>query len=136
VASLVLLDTHVIVWLITGDKRLGRETRMLLDKSITTGIAAISAISVYEFSWIISRRQISLGVSADTALDRLTHSGIQTLDMSGAIARLGAEMPLTHGDPIDRIIAATALTLDALLLTADEKLLAAELSVSMHDARL
>jgi PIN domain nuclease of toxin-antitoxin system len=136
VASLVLLDTHVIVWLITGDKRLGRETRMLLDKSITTGIAAISAISVYEFSWIISRRQISLGVSADTALDRLTHSGIQTLDMSGAIARLGAAMPFTHGDPMDRIIAATAMALDALLVTADEKLLAAELAVSVHDASL
>ena len=134
--SVVLLDTHVIIWLITGDRRLGRETRILLNKSIATGIAAISAISVYEFSWIVSRRQVGLGVSANTALDRLTDAGIRTLDMSGAIARLGAAMPLTHGDPMDRIIAATAMALDALLVTADEKLLATELSVSVHDARL
>jgi PIN domain nuclease of toxin-antitoxin system len=50
-------------------------------------------------------------------------AGIRELPLTGEIAILAGGLESLHGDPADRIIAATAIAHDATLMTADEKLL-------------
>jgi PIN domain nuclease of toxin-antitoxin system len=136
VSSLVLFDTHVVIWSIAGDRRLGPETRSLLRNAINTGIAAISAATVYEFAWIVLKRRAAIDRPYPEALEGLSKAGVRTVGIDDATARTGASLDLGHGDPIDRFIAATALQTDGLLVTADRSLLEARFSLKTHDARL
>ena len=55
--------------------------------------------------------------------------------LSAEIALLAAELNELHGDPFDRIIVATALVEEAILLTADRPLLAWPGEMRRQDAR-
>ena len=57
------------------------------------------------------------------------------MPLSAEIALLAAELEDLHGDPIDRIIVATALIEDAVLLTADHAILEWSGKVRRQDAR-
>ncbi len=50
-------------------------------------------------------------------------AGASELPLTGEIAILASELDGLHSDPADRFIAATAITRDATLVTADERLL-------------
>jgi PIN domain nuclease of toxin-antitoxin system len=54
--------------------------------------------------------------------DILTSMGMTVLPITADIAELSQNALFTHGDPADRLIAATALAHRAPLITADEKL--------------
>jgi PIN domain nuclease of toxin-antitoxin system len=136
VSSLVLFDTHVVIWSIAGDRRLGPETRSLLRSTINAGIAAISVASVYELAWVVLQQRAAIDQTYPDALEGLSKAGVRTVDINDATARTAAALDLGHGDPIDRFIAATALQTDGLLVTADRKLLEARLPLKTHDARL
>lgn len=51
-------------------------------------------------------------------------SGFREIVLGGEIAVLAATLPDLHRDPADRFLVATALSINATLLTADRKLLA------------
>jgi PIN domain nuclease of toxin-antitoxin system len=136
VSSLVLFDTHVIIWLIAGDRRLGLETRRLLQNAISAGVAAISSAVVYEFVWIATQGRAKMDTPYPDVLKGITQAGLHILDIDEHAARSAAELALTHGDPIDRFIAAGALNRAGLLVTADRKLLDAAIGIKTHDARL
>ncbi len=55
--------------------------------------------------------------------------------MPAEIAMRAAELDELHGDPIDRIIVATAIVEGALLLTADRRILDWPGSMRRQDAR-
>ena len=56
--------------------------------------------------------------------NRIVSLGAREVGMSAQIAMGAVELEGMHGDPIDRIIVATALAEDAILLTADRAILA------------
>jgi PIN domain nuclease of toxin-antitoxin system len=60
--------------------------------------------------------------------------GIRELPLTGDAAIAAAGFGL-HGDPADRLIAATAWIADATLVTADERLLEWQHPLRRHDAR-
>lgn len=64
----------------------------------------------------------------------LLQQGLLELPLTGDIAIRAAELKSLHGDPADRLIAATALQHSLSLLTADEKLLNCKLAVKRYDA--
>ena len=51
---MILLDTHVVVRYLAGDKRFGRRTVAAVDKALADGEAFVSAISFWEIamSWL------------------------------------------------------------------------------------
>jgi PIN domain nuclease of toxin-antitoxin system len=121
-----LLDTHVMLWWLSDDRKLPREHAKLLERSERSGTAVgFSAISLWEIAKLVERRRIELDQSVDDSLEQLETSAFVTiLPLTGRVAvestRLGARF---HSDPIDQVIVATARCHGLTLLTVDERII-------------
>ena len=119
---MILLDTHVALWIAT-DTSLGKHSRALVEQALTEDGLAISAISFWEISLLISKNRFKTLKTAATLRAELLDTGIVELPLIGPIAILAVHLQNLHGDPADRFIAATAIAHNAILMTADKPLL-------------
>jgi PIN domain nuclease of toxin-antitoxin system len=118
----ILLDTHAAVWLLT-ERGLGKQSQRMVDKALAEDGLAISAFSFWELAMLIAKRRLRSIKSVTEQRAKLLAGGMRELPLTGDIGILAAELEGLNGDPADRIIAATAITHDATLMTADENLL-------------
>jgi PIN domain nuclease of toxin-antitoxin system len=132
---LIVADTHVLIWLASGESRLGRRARGLLDSSLADDTLAVSAISFWEVANLVSRGRLDVGSTAAAWRTEILTMGVNEIPVDGGIAVLSVTLPGLHSDPADRIITATAVQHRAALLTADERLLDWKNSLKRHDAR-
>ena len=121
---MIVLDTHVLVWWVSGSGRLSVRAKRAIDQGLRRSPAIASTISVLEIVTAVRRGRLELGSPLDQWLaDLRALPELQFQPVSGEIAELaGSFDDATPGDPADRIIVATALTLRAKLVTADERL--------------
>lgn len=121
---MIVLDTHVLIWWVSGLVRLSPRARRMLDASTRDSPAIVSAISVFEVATAVRRGRLALDVPLDQWLaDVGVLPELRFEPVTPEIARLAAAFDdATPGDPADRIIVATARSLDARLVTADETL--------------
>jgi PIN domain nuclease of toxin-antitoxin system len=119
----ILLDTHVLLWVDVDAPVLGRSTRRLITQAWDAGRLAISAMSFWECSTLHLRRRIVLPKSALAWRADLLLAGLVELPVDGQISILATELEPLHKDPADRVIAASAIAHGATLVTADERLL-------------
>lgn len=120
---MILLDTHVAIWVLRNDAALGRKARDLVVTASHNGQLAISAVSFWEIAFLITRRRLrSLDDPAETRRLILL-SGIHEFPLTGEIAIMAVQLQGLHDDPADRFIAATAIGHNADLMTADDALL-------------
>jgi PIN domain nuclease of toxin-antitoxin system len=125
VSNLLVLDTHVWIWIMEGVKtELSAATIRLIERSAADSALAISAISVWEVAMLEKKGRITLSRSIDEwTKAALTAPGIRLVDLSPEIAIESTRLPgEPHGDPADRIIIATARVLGATLITRDEQI--------------
>jgi PIN domain nuclease of toxin-antitoxin system len=121
-----LLDTHVVIWWLTDDRKLPKAHGKLLEKSERSGTpVGLSALSLWEIAKLVERGRLELTQSLDDSLEQLEASAFVTiLPLTARIAvestRLGGRF---HADPIDQIIAATARCHGLTLLTVDERII-------------
>ncbi|MCU0750221.1 MAG: type II toxin-antitoxin system VapC family toxin [Akkermansiaceae bacterium] len=111
-----VFDTHVWVWSAAGDPRAGT----LRDFS---GTAIVSAISQWEVSMLAMKGRIELMPDEESWFSANLASPVSLAPLTSAISTASCRLPDFHGDPADRIIVATALTLGLPLITADEKII-------------
>ena len=130
-----MLDTHVLIWLAGGERKLGRKAHALIDRHWQAGTVAVSALSFWEAGMLQARRRLSLPMSARQWRDELLVAGLTELPLDGAIAVRALDLSGLPDDPADRFIVATALLHEASLLTADERLLDWRHALERHDAR-
>lgn len=133
---MIVLDTHVLVWADTGDRKLGRKTRALIDRNWDLGQVAISAISFWESALLQLRRRVQLPVPVGEWRPQLLSAGLIEFAIDGVIAIRALDLIGICDDPADRFIAATAINHEAALVTADEALLRWNHALERHDARL
>jgi PIN domain nuclease of toxin-antitoxin system len=116
---LIVLDTHAWIWLASDPKRLSRRAANEIQRAKRI---AISAISLWETAMLVRKGRIELDRGllewVEGALDS---TRTEILPLTPSVAAVGSELEL-HGDPGDRIIAATALLAAAILVTKDEQL--------------
>jgi PIN domain nuclease of toxin-antitoxin system len=120
-----LLDTHVLVWWLFDDRRLGKTDRRVLGRAeARREPVGVSAISLWEVARLASSGRIRLEEQIDEALEQIESSArLAVLPLTARIAadsmRLGVAFPT---DPVDQIIAATARCHGLTLLTHDERI--------------
>ena len=131
----LLLDTHTVLWLTEDLPSLGKVARSACNAALAADEIAISSIVFYEAGRLLKRGRVAGPSSAREWRVRLLSLGVREVPLSTEIAMLAAELDDLHGDPLDRIIVATALVEDAVLLTADRPLLEWPGRMRRQDAR-
>lgn len=121
---MILLDTHVLVWLDEGNSNLGKLSRELIDKALHEDSLAVTAISFWEITMLAEKKRLEIDMDLGTWRNELLENGLREIAMHGDIGIKAGSLLNFHGDPADRIIVASALSLPAKLITADEKILA------------
>ncbi len=115
----VLLDTHAAYWWSAGDDRLSSTARRVIGDADEL---AVSGMTWFELAWLARRERIIVGVPVGTWLSELA-GAFRTVGVSWAVAEAAAGLPATFpGDPVDRIIYATALVNGWQLVTRDGRM--------------
>jgi PIN domain nuclease of toxin-antitoxin system len=131
----IVLDTHVLVWFAEDNPRLGARATKLTDAALNRNEVAVSAISFWEIAMLAAKGRLALEVSPAAFHRRVLEQGVREVGVSGTIAIAAAHLEKFHADPADRIVVATAISLGARLLTADDPVLRWRGSLRTHDAR-
>lgn len=124
-AGLIVLDTHVMIWLLQADDRLGEAARKTIVQEAAENAVLVPAICVWEIALAVNRDQLNLPHEVGDWIHKaLTGKGIRIAPLEPEVAIDTARMPWDHKDPADRMIVATARHWKAPLMTADHKILA------------
>lgn len=110
----LLLDTHILLWLMQDAPQLTAMARRLIEQADSLHV---SSVSLWEVA--IKRSLGKLRLDMDALDLHLTASAIQPLAVTWAHARHLRALPHHHGDPFDRMLVAQALAEPLHLLTHD-----------------
>jgi PIN domain nuclease of toxin-antitoxin system len=119
----ILLDTHVLLWLDRDDAQLGHQARKTIAQAWERCQMAVSVISFWEAAMLNRRGRIHLGLPPERWRADWLEAGLLELPLEGGIALQAVELDAFHADPADRFIAASAIWHRATLLTADQAIL-------------
>ena len=118
----LLVDTHYLIWDMMGHHRF----TPTIEKKIKRhqGHCYFSTISYWELGMLVGKGRIEMPVTLTQFFDDLIKKRhYKPLPLSPQVADHTRKFANTfHGDPADRIIVATALEHNAVVLTADEKI--------------
>lgn len=118
----LLLDTHVLVWVMGGQhRRMPEGVAERIERASRAGRVRVSAISAWEIAMLEAKGRLSLSRPVDAWLsDALRAPGCRLLELTPSIAVASTRLPGEFGgDPADRIIVASARMAGAVLVTAD-----------------
>ena len=115
----LLLDTHVFLWAVGGDRRLTAAARARISAADTV---YVSAASIWEIA--IKAGLGKMDGDAEALAAAIEASGFHELAITTRHAAAVAKLPLHHTDPFDRLLLAQAFSEPLHLLTADRALAA------------
>jgi PIN domain nuclease of toxin-antitoxin system len=120
---MILLDTHVVVWLAFDQAQLSRKAKTAIDDARHNGDGlGISDITLLELAMLSNKGRIRLNISLESFL-REVEARFIVLPISGRACVRALGLPAAYPkDPADRIIGATALVEGLSLLTADSEI--------------
>lgn len=115
---MILLDTHVILWIEAEPKKLSVAARKALENSDNEFY--VSSISAFEIALKVRRGFIQLPMSPENWFREVcAQRGFRELAVDSGIAASSALLPEIHRDPCDRILITTAKLHTLRLMTAD-----------------
>jgi PIN domain nuclease of toxin-antitoxin system len=125
----VLVDTHILLWWFENPKRLSAGQKRLLDRAGEGQEVGVSDVTLWEIALLLERGRIRLALPLDEWLARATASPrVSRVGISPAIAREMVALSVTREwDPADRILVASARVFGVPLITADSRIIEAQL---------
>lgn len=120
---MILLDTHVVVWLVSEPERLSKKAKAVIDDARQNGDGlAVSGITLVEITTLYGRRRILLAMSLESFLVELERRFV-VLPINARVCARMLSLPAGYPkDPADRVIGATALVEGMSLVTADREI--------------
>ena len=131
---MILADTHTLLWLRTGEARLGEVARRALDDALRDQELAVSAMTFWEVAMLKSKGRLDFPEDVGMWRRELLGQGLEEIPVDGEIGIRANGLPGFHADPADRIIVATALGGHS-LVTADDRILGWSGGLNRLDAR-
>ncbi len=120
---MVVCDTHVLIYDALTPSRLSQRALLRLGTAAIAGELACSDMSLWEASLLVYKGRVRIDTPVVAFLRRLVDlRSFTVLPITAEIAALAYSAAFTHGDPADRIIAATAMVHGAPLITEDRSL--------------
>jgi PIN domain nuclease of toxin-antitoxin system len=126
VTDSLLLDTHIALWLDSGDDALRPPTRALIDDCWQNGgTILLSAVSVWEIALLLDTRRIELDLPIEAWIARfIERPGVEAQPFGHSAASRSYRLyQLEHRDPADRLLIASAIEAACPLVTYDERIL-------------
>jgi PIN domain nuclease of toxin-antitoxin system len=115
----LLLDTHVLLWVMNDDSRLSRQARTLIEDASEV---YVSSASIWEIA--IKSGLGKIKEDAQVVVDKLEAAGLKELYVSNKHAIRAGKLQNLHKDPFDRLLVAQAISELMRFVTADEQLTA------------
>lgn len=115
-----LIDTHVLLWWITDDKRLSSKAKAIIGNRRSN--IYWSTVSSWEISIKHALGRLEFDDPPNVLIPaELEHNQIETLPVHNEHAFLAGQLPLHHKDPFDRMLIAQAQIESLTLISDDSK---------------
>ena len=113
-----LLDTHGLIWFLTGEAQLSVTARSLIEDD--SNRIYISIASLWEMAIRFSVGKLNVGQSFEALFPaQLDANDIAILEISVAHLKEVCKLPFHHRDPFDRLLVVQALTENWPVISAD-----------------
>lgn len=117
-----LLDTHVWLWALSGNEKLGPDTRSILEDH--HNLLYLSSVSSWEITIKWQLGKIELPEEPQVLVrNSLRDNHLRPLDISHKHGCEVASLPAHHKDPFDRLLIAQAQCERLVLITADAEIM-------------
>ena len=114
----ILLDTHMLLWLLTGDKMLSRKARKLIEDEANE--IYFSSVSIAEIANKHNFKPEQMPIEAAEVREEALAANLNELVFDGNHAARLSDLPQHHRDPFDRMLVAQALGSQMSLLSHDD----------------
>lgn len=113
----LLLDTHAFVWLASDLSQLPPAAKEAIANS---ECLCVSSATPWEIGLLVRSGRLELPLPTAEYVDRAIARHItEEIPIDRGIAIASTELPRIHNDPFDRILVATAIAQDLVLVTRD-----------------
>ena len=83
----LLIDTHILIWLMVGDAKLRTDARKLIDRAATADSLLVSAISIWEIAMLVRAERLQIEKPVQAWIDDLLASpGLFLAPLSARVA--------------------------------------------------
>jgi len=118
---MILLDTHVIIWLASEPGQLSKAALQTIEKNPEA--LHVSVISAWEIALLVKRGRLELPLPPNEFFGRaIRHHRLVELPLERRVAERAVALPDIHNDPFDRILVAECLERGGTLISRDTTL--------------
>lgn len=115
-----LLDTHVFLWFVSGDKKLPISIKKKIED--INQACFLSAASLWEITIKYQIGKLELKISLADLFDCVAINQIEIVPITYDHLLTLSSLPKLHNDPFDRLIVSQAIAENFVLITQDKKL--------------
>ena len=114
----LLLDTHALLWLLAGDRRLSARVADLYRERANE--VYVSAVSLWEIGIKLSLGKLQLAANWSAVIEReMTANGVRPLPVELSHCAALQQLPFHHRDPFDRMLLTQAFTENLAIVSCD-----------------
>lgn len=119
---MILLDTHVLLWISSDPQKLSKNAREAIREARENASLAVATITLWELAWLAQNGRLVISSSPENFVMEAV-SRVVLKPMTPQIVALAARLPASFPkDPADRVITATAILEGIPLVTADQRI--------------